>query len=242
MLKLEMIAIPGGTFLMGSPEDDKYPITEGSKNSERPQHQVTVKPFSMGKYPITQAQWRAIAKLPQVNKELEPNPSYFKGDDLPVESVSWNDAQEFCVRLSRMTNKIYRLPTEAEWEYACRAGTTTPFYFGNRITTKLANYNSNGTKEQYREKTTDVGSFPPNAFGLYDMPGNVWEWCQDDWHDNYIDAPIDGTAWADLSDNRKVLRGGSWYLHPVSCRSASRNWNNAVADYNNLSFRVVCST
>ncbi|MFM6537396.1 MAG: formylglycine-generating enzyme family protein [Microcystis panniformis] len=240
---IKMIAIPGGTFMMGSPEDDKYPITEGSKNSERPQHQVTVKPFSMGKYPITQAQWRAIAKLPQVNKELEPNPSYFKGDDLPVESVSWNDAQEFCARLSRMTNKIYRLPTEAQWEYACRAGTTTPFYFGNRITTKLANYNSNGTKEQYREKTTDVGSFPPNAFGLYDMPGNVWEWCEDGWHNNYEGAPIDGTAWKSVSIyiELKVIRGGAWYRYSEDCRSASRN---SVADFDNryVGFRVVCST
>ncbi|MFM6869920.1 MAG: formylglycine-generating enzyme family protein [Dolichospermum sp.] len=239
---IEMVLIPGGTVMMGSPEGER-----GSRREEKPEHQVTISPFSMGKYPITQAQWRAIAALEKVNIDLKSNPSYFKGDDLPVECVSWSHAQEFCARLSRIENKVYRLPTEAEWEYACRAETTTPFHFGETITTELANYDGNytygdGLKGVDRQQTTGVGSFPSNPFGLYDMHGNVWEWCEDTWHDNYKNAPTDGTAWADLSDNRKVLRGGSWYLHPVSCRSASRNWNNAVADYNNLSFRVVCST
>ncbi|MFM6549654.1 MAG: formylglycine-generating enzyme family protein [Dolichospermum sp.] len=241
MLKLEMIAIPGGTFVMGSSKNE-----EGSKGEERPQHEVTVKPFSMGKYPITQAQWRTVAELPQVNQKLQPNPSRFEGANRPVEQVSWYEAVEFCARLSRIENKVYRLPTEAEWEYACRAGTTTPLYFGDRITTELANYDGNytygdGLKGVHRKGTTDVGFFPPNLFGLHDMHGNVWEWCQDDWHDNYEGAPIDGSAWISLT-NRTVLRGGSWNYYPVLCRSASRNWNNAVVDYNNFGFRVVCST
>ncbi|MFM6724021.1 MAG: formylglycine-generating enzyme family protein, partial [Dolichospermum sp.] len=159
-------------------------------------------------------------------------------------SVSWNDAQEFCARLSRMTNKIYRLPTEAEWEYASRAGTTTPFYCGETISTDLANYNGDytygdGSKGQYREQTTDVGSFLANSFGLHDMHGNVWEWCQDDWHENYINAPDDGSAWISLS-NRKVLRGGSWYNYPKHCRLASRSYNVAGFAYDILGFRVVC--
>ncbi|MFM6269661.1 MAG: formylglycine-generating enzyme family protein, partial [Dolichospermum sp.] len=181
MLELEMINIPGGTFIIGSSENE-----EGSMNSERPQHQVTISPFSMGKYPVTQAQWRTVAALEKVNIDLAPYPSYFayfEGDNRPVEQVSWHDAIEFCARLSNYTKKLYRLPSEAEWEYACRAGTTTPFHFGDRITTDLANYDGNytygdGLKGVHRKGTTDVGFFPPNLFGLHDMHGNVWEWCQ----------------------------------------------------------------
>ncbi len=189
---LEMVAIPGGTFMMGAPKNE-----QGSRDDERPQHQVTVQPFFMGRYPVTQAQWRAVAALPQVNKELDPNPSYFKGDDRPVERISWYDGLEFCARLNFRINftagRDYRLPSEAEWEYACRAGTTTPFYFGETITTDLANYDGNYTygnapKGEFRQETTTVGSFPPNAFCLYDMHGNVWEWCADTWHDNYEGA------------------------------------------------------
>ncbi|MFM5938866.1 MAG: formylglycine-generating enzyme family protein, partial [Dolichospermum sp.] len=233
--------IPGGTFMMGSPENE-----EGSINSERPQHEVTIKPFLMGKYPVTQKQWRAVAALEKVNVDLEADPSYFEADpsyfednNLPVEHISWHEAVEFCARLSRMANKTYRLPTEAEWEYACRAGTTTPFYCGDKITTKLANYDRSYTYNDEQEGTTEVGSFPPNLFGLYDMHGNVWEWCQDTWHDNYEGAPIDGSAWISLT-NRKVLRGGSWNYYPVLCRSASRNWDNAKFNYDNFGFRVVC--
>jgi formylglycine-generating enzyme required for sulfatase activity len=189
---LEMVAIPGGTFLMGSPESE-----EGSYNRERPQHEVNVPPFFMGKYPVTQKQWRAVANLPQINRELDPNPSRFKGVTRPVETISWYEAVEFCDRLSEYTGKNYRLPSEAEWEYACRAGTTTPFHFGETITTEVANYNGNSTyasasKGQYRQKTTPVGSFEvANAFGLFDMHGNVWECCNDHWHQKYYkDSPI----------------------------------------------------
>ncbi|MFM6879092.1 MAG: formylglycine-generating enzyme family protein, partial [Dolichospermum sp.] len=205
----------------------------------RPQHEVTIKPFLMGKYPITQAQWEIVAALEKVNIDLGFYPSYFEDNRLPVEHISWHEAVEFCARLSRMTNKAYRLPTEAEWEYACRGGTTAPFYFGDRITTKLANYDGSYTDDDEQGETTEVGSFPPNAFGLHDMHGNVWEWCLDDWHDNYEGAPIDGSAWISLS-NKKVLRGGSWYNFSVYCRSACRICNAADFDDDNIGFRVVC--
>jgi formylglycine-generating enzyme required for sulfatase activity len=209
---LEMVAIPGGTFLMGSPESEPE-----RSDRESPQHTVTIQPFFMGKFPVTQAQWQAVASLPKVNIDLKPDPSNFKGANRPVEQVSWNDAVEFCARLSKATGREYRLPSEAEWEYACRAGTTTPFHFGETITTDLANYDGNytygsGSKGQYRKQTTDVGSFPANAFGLHDMHGNVWEWCQDTWHENYNGAPTDGSAWVDENANQniRILRGGSW--------------------------------
>ncbi|WP_414622069.1 formylglycine-generating enzyme family protein [Calothrix sp. CCY 0018] len=255
-IELEMVYIPDGTFTMGAPETE-----EGSSDSERPQHQVTLPFFFMGKYPITQAQWRAVAKLPQVERELNSEPSRFKGDNLPVEQVSWYDAVEFCARLSNHTRREYHLPSEAEWEYACRAGTTTPFHFGETITTDLANYRGTdneeykwsgsygqGPKGIYREKTTPVGSFDvANAFGLYDMHGNAWEWCLDDWHDNYEGAPTDGSAWVDTenqvdNDNRsQSLRGGSWLNNPAYCRSAYRSYSPTRDDGSNgIGFRVVC--
>jgi len=229
---LDMVAIPGGSFIMGSPEGEK-----GSTDRERPQHQVTIQPFYMGKYPITQAQWQAVAKLPQVNRKLERNPSRFKGGNRPVEYVAWYNAVEFCARLTSLTKRAYSLPSEAQWEYACRAGTTTPFHFGETLTTDLANYRGKyayggGPKGICREETTEVGSFGVvNAFGLYDMHGNVWEYCLDDWHNNYEGAPTDDSAWLDRNDNLSqgrayaVVRGGSWIDNPVLCRSASRSLN-----------------
>ncbi len=214
-VNLEMVAIPQGTFRMGSPqnEPERY-------NNEDLQHKVTVPAFFMGKYPVTQAQWQVVAGLPQVERELKPDPSNFKGADRPVEQVFWLDAVEFCQRLSQLTGKEYRLPTEAEWEYACRAGTTTPFHFGGTITPELANYNWWGsynkieiTKNKDFEGTTPMGQFGvANAFGLYDMHGNVWEWCADQWHSNYEGAPADGSAWIDETRSGQtsyVLRGGS---------------------------------
>jgi formylglycine-generating enzyme required for sulfatase activity len=237
---LEMVAIPGGSFLMGSPPG------EGSDN-EKPQHQVTVPPFFMGKYPVTQKQWEAVASLPKIARDLKSKPSHFKGDERPVESVNWYDAVEFCQRLSGQTGRQYRLPSEAEWEYACRAGTTTPFYCGETITTELANYNgnyvyANGQKGSYREETTPVMQFPPNPWGLYDMHGNVWEWCADTWHGNYTGAPSDGSAWLNNdNDSSIMLRGASWFNFPLRCRSAYRN-RNLGRDYFNddFGFRVVC--
>ncbi|SRR5579883_455001 len=249
-INLEMVLIPSGSFIMGSPEDE----LEQTEN-ESPQHLVNIKPFCIGKYPVTQAQWKAIAAMLQVNKELVRDLSYFKGDKRPVESVSWYDAVEFCNRLSAHTKRHYRLPSEAEWEYACRAGTTTPFHFGETITTDVANYQGTdneeykwsgsygkGPKGIYRGETTEVGSFDvANAFGLYDMHGNVWEWCADHWHENYQGAPTEGSAWLDNNDNDlRPLRGGSWYGLPENCRSACRG--QSILDYNlnYMGFRVVC--
>jgi formylglycine-generating enzyme required for sulfatase activity len=249
---LEMVYIPGGTFLMGSPGSDKMVYIPGSdkmvyipgsdksrSSSESPQHQVTVPSFFMGKYPVTQEQWRLVAALPKVKIDLESDPSRFKGYSLPVECVSWNDAQEFCARLSQKTNKAYRLPSEAEWEYACRGGTTTPFYFGETISTELANYDGNytyggGAKGEYRGKTTVVGKFPANPCGLYDMCGNVWEWCEDEWHKN-------GSALLSKNSMFRLLRGGSWDNIPGNCRSAFRNHCNLAYVSYSIGFRVVCS-
>jgi formylglycine-generating enzyme required for sulfatase activity len=251
-VKLNMLLINSGSFIMGAPENE-----ESSRDNERPQHKVTVPTFFMGQYPVTQAQWKFVASLPQVNHDLKLDPSRFKGDKRPVECVSWFEAVEYCDRLSKHTGRIYRLPSEAEWEYACRAGTTTPFHFGETITTDLANYRGTdnkeyewsgsygrGTKGIYREETTEVGSFGvANGFGLYDMHGNVWEWCEDHWHSNYEGAPTDGSAWLDKNENnsRRLLRGGSWYFSPVFCRSAYRDtYSNPDVDYLNFGFRVVC--
>ncbi|WP_392477406.1 SUMF1/EgtB/PvdO family nonheme iron enzyme [Nostoc sp. C110] len=232
---LEMVSISGGTYMMGSPE------CEGDAD-ERPRHKVTVKPFFMGKFPVTQAQWRVVAALPKVKQALNPNPSKFKGLDRPVENVSWYEAVEFCLRLSERTGRDYRLPSEAEWEYACRAGTTTSFHFGETITSELVSCTIE-TTSKFRRETTNVGSFEvANAFGLYDMHGLVWEWCADSWHNNYSDAPSDGTAWEVGGDiNRRVLRGGSWSFNAELCRSASRSWNESDGGLRVCGFRVVFS-
>ena len=240
---LDMALIPGGEFMMGSPESE-----EGHKRRESPQHRVYVPKFFMGCYPITQAQWRAVAVFPEVEQTLEFNPSRFKGDTRPVEQVSWDDAVEFCQRLSHHTGRNYRLPGEVEWEYACRGGTTTPFHFGETISTDLANYNGNlsygrGEKGEYAEATTPVGYFGvANAFGLYDMHGNVWEWCADYSSKKYEDVSNGIKVW--LSSDRKsgrVIRGGSWYYYPMYCRSAI--CYRVTPDYrvNDLGFRVASS-
>ena len=229
---LDMVSIPGGSFIMGAPQDE-----EKSRDYERPQHKVNIQSFLMGKFQVTQEQYEAITGK---------NPSHFKGENRPVETVSWNNAIEFCTKLSKLTGKQYRLPSEAEWEYACRAGTTTPFYFGETITTDLVNYNgkytyANAPKGKFREQTTDVGSFPANLFGLYDMHGNVWEWCVDDSYDNYQAAPTDGSAWVNNKNSFKVLRGGSWLDNPDYCRSASRSLFNSGLIVICYGFRVVCA-
>jgi formylglycine-generating enzyme required for sulfatase activity len=231
---LEMVAIPSGRYWMGD---------EG-----RMQRDVTVPPFFLGRYAVTQTQWRAVASLPVEQRELEADPSRFKGENRPVEHVSWWDAQEFCLRLSKLTGREYGLPSEAQWEYACRAGTTTPFHFGETLTTELANYEGSDIfakekKGSYRKQTTPVGSFSPNGFGLYDMHGNVWEWCEEHGHGDLSKAPKDGSAWIDAnaeSNASRVLRGGSWLNLPRNCRSASRYFSNPVNRYNGFGFRVVC--
>jgi formylglycine-generating enzyme required for sulfatase activity len=248
-VSIDMVYIPGGTFEMGSPETE-----EGHQERESPQHVVKVPAFFMGKYPVTQAQWKAVAdRLPQINHKLNPKPSRFDGNNYPVENVSWHDAIEFCARLSKLSDREYSLPSETQWEYACRAGTTTPFHFGETIGSSIANYRADeslgagkygkGELGEFRSKIAPVGSFKvANAFGLYDMHGNVWEWCMDQWHDSYINAPTDGSAWLDENSSKnveRVLRGGSWYDLPRACRSASRSWDGADGRGFDFGFRLL---
>ncbi len=217
---MELVYIEPGTFMMGSPEDE-----EARCDNEGPQHRVTLTSgFYMGVTEVTRAQWKAVTRR-------NPGRFRFRGNDLPVVRVSWKKAVAFCEKLSRLEGRTYRLPTEAEWEYACRAGTTTAFNTGATISTDQANYDGDftygsGRKGVYRAKTTTVGSFPANAWGLHDMHGNVYELCQDVWHDSYSGAPTDGSAWTRGGDqSRRVLRGGSWNDGPRFCRSANRNWD-----------------
>jgi formylglycine-generating enzyme required for sulfatase activity len=231
---LEMVAVPRGIFRMGSRPGQGY-------TDEWPQHSVIVSPFLLGKYPVTQAQWRAVmGSLP---------PCRGQGAGRPVDRVSWHDATRFCQRLSQRTGHAYRLPSEAEWEYACRAETITPFSCGETITTDLANYCGEHTfraepKGIYRHGTTDVGSFLPNAYGLYDMHGNVWEWCADTWHDDYTAAPVNGQAWAGARDAHsaaRVLRGGCWHDPPDLSRSAARLRQDAKEAEDFFGMRVALS-
>jgi eukaryotic-like serine/threonine-protein kinase len=237
---IEMVEIPGGAFLMGSPDSEANRFS-----NEGPQHQVTVLSFFVGKYAVTQKQWRAVSRLPKIELDLNGDPSHFKGDNLPVEAASWKEVMEFCNRLSKATGKTYRLPTEAEWEYACRAGTTTPFAFGETITPETVNYNGNypyglASKGRYRKQTVPVGSLGvANGFGLYDMHGNVWEWCLDTWHENYNGAPGDGNVWEGGDTQKRVLRGGSWRYFGSLSRAANRDgYAPDLRDYN-VGFRVV---
>jgi formylglycine-generating enzyme required for sulfatase activity len=257
---LTMVKIPPGTFLMGSPEGESMRLPE-----EGPQHEVTLDSFLMAQTPITQAQWRAVVgwqtkEGERWGKELDPAPSGSQGeisrlleretnpDQRPVERVSWFDAIEFCSRLSQRTGRTYTLPSEAQWEYACRAGSTTPFHCGVTISTELANYVGNysyeyGPKGTDREQTTEVASFPANSWGLHDMHGNVLEWCQDHWHATYKGAPKDGSAWLipkAQEDELRLLRGGCWSSSPWNCRSSKRNRHQPgiVGDFAGL--RVVC--
>jgi formylglycine-generating enzyme required for sulfatase activity len=264
---IKMVAISGGEFLMGSLKGN---------DQERPQHRVVVPSFYMGMHSVTQAQWRAVARMKRVERDLKPEPSTFKGDDRPVERVSWEDTQEFCRRLSRATRKAYRLPSEAEWEYACRAGTTTLFHFGPTITSEHANYNGSypsglGPAGINRNETTPVDFFNiANDFGLYNMHGNVWEWCEDEWHNSYDgpNRPDDGTAWvsskndmetirvaqrarklwsnkSDSEDIRNlyVVRGGSWSGLCHDCSCAHRDYGFHTDDFvGTFGFRVVVSS
>jgi eukaryotic-like serine/threonine-protein kinase len=230
-VRLDLIHIPGGTFQMGSPH-------LSGESDERPQHIVTIKPFMMSKCLLTQGQWKAILrKLP---------PCRFKGDQLPVERVSWKDAQTFCKRLSAKTGQHYHLPSESQWEYACRAGTGTPFSFGETLTVEVANLNGEHTFGEeprgfYRHVTNEGGTFPPNAFGLHDMHGNLWEWCKDNWLDDYSSSPRDDSSYQDVKSPYHVARGGSWHEPPSLCRSASRLRVLQTDADEVMGFRVVCS-
>ena len=236
-ISLEMVAIPGGEFLMG---------TDDSGGEENPQHLVKVSPFFLSKYPITQIQWRAVASMPKVKLDLDLEPSHFQGDTRPVERITKEEAIEFCVRLWQYTGKLYCLPSEAQWEYACRANTKTPFHFGETITTDLANYDGESSSENepvgiFRQETLPVGSFPPNAFGLYDMHGNVFEFCADNWHDDYQDAPNDDKSRIGGNDEYVAIRGGGWKSNVFRCRSVNRNDDFRKCDirYSDVGFRVA---
>ena len=212
-----MVEIPAGSFLMGSSECEPE-----KRANELPQHNVDVKSFYLGKFPVTQTQWIAVMKtLPKTGET-------FRGDNFPVVNVWLEKAIEFCARLSDLTGKQFRLPSESEWEYACRTGTNTPFSFGETITADLANFDgeqpfTQTPKSRFRKHLTSVGYFAPNNFGLFDMHGNVWEWCADIWHENYLGAPNDGSAWLENGDQGYcVQRGGSWIDRASNCRSAFR--------------------
>lgn len=239
---LTMMKIPSGSFLMGSPDTEPQ-----AYENEQPQHPVTISSFCLNQSPITQAQWKAVANFPQVRYALDPDPSKFKGSNRPVERVSWYEAVEFCQRMSQQTGRYYRLPSEAEWEYACRAGTTTPFHFGKKLPPELANFNhsnfSLGNNEKLNQGTTPVGSFQvANAFGLFDLHGNVYEWCADHWHDNYQGAPTDGSPWLSDDENTpRLLRGGFWLNYASHCRSAYRNYSLPQTKSSPIGFRVACS-
>ncbi len=249
-LSIKMIIVPGGSFMMGSPEGEL-----DSHRNEKPQRLVTVPSFAIGQFVVTQAQWKTIASFPKVKQKLNSSPSYHSGDDLPVERIGWLEAVEFCSRLTRLTRKLYRLPSEAEWEYACRAGTTTALNIGPTITTDFANYRGTddvrddqtisgsygeGPKGNYRGRTTPAQTFSANNFGLFDTHGNVWEWCADDWHKNYDGAPIDGSVWDASNDSgSKVTRGGSYGFTPRLCRSAIRDSNSSNYRYGDLGFRLL---
>ena len=204
---------------------------------------VSIRPFLIGKYPITQAQWQAV---------MGNNPAKFIVADTtqskkPVERVSWLDCNLFCKQLSKIIGRELRLPTEAEWEYACRGRTNTPFHYGFTIDTQLANYNGediygSGFEGENRNETTDVDLFPPNKFGLHDLHGNVAEWCADSWHDNYNNAPTDGSAWTNNNPkDMRVLRGGSWLHLPGSCRCAQRIKSDPKSKSDAFGFRIAAS-
>jgi len=223
---LKFAAIPGGTFTMGAPKDEA-----GSYDGERPQHQVTVKPFHMQTTPVTQAMWERV---------MGKNPADTKGSARPVESVSWWDILQFLKRLNLPNpDRNYRLPSEAEWEYACRAGTSSRFYSGDDDSDldQVGWHDDNSFGQTHR-----VGQLKPNSWGLYDMHGNVWEWCSDIWQDNYNGAPTDGSAWTEDGDSHsRVLRGGSWHSVPDFCRSAYRSRRRVSGRGDSIGFRLAFS-
>ena len=268
---LTMLWIPPGRFWMGSPADELE-----RREEEGPQHPVQLQGFFISQTPITQAQWRAVAEQDEQalwRHKLKPNPSFFHPDhwqgqdgpmkaqlgrllagetttdDRPVEGVSWHQALEFCHRLGRLTGRSYTLPSEAQWEYACLAGTAKPYAFGGSINSDLANYSGSAVSGSdlsggHFKQTTPVRMFPANAWGLHDSHGNVWEWCFDHWHDNYVGAPDDCRPWL-WKDSRwlsreRVIRGGSWNSEAFECRAACRSSSAPLVTDSKIGFRVVC--
>jgi eukaryotic-like serine/threonine-protein kinase len=234
---LTMVKIPAGKFIMGSPVAE-----EGRELHEQPQHPVNIAEFYLGQTQVTQAQWAEIFHDKSIG--------YSKNSQLPVHSINWIEAIDFCDRLSVRTGHKYRLPSEAEWEYACRATTTSPFSYGDTILPSIANINgqhpyAQAPKSGFREQVTPVATFPPNLFGLYDMHGNLWEWCLDEWFDNYQDAPTDGSARGQIAvrdgQQHRVVRGGSWFSYGRICRAASRAGLFASFRHQYYGLRVVCT-
>lgn len=226
-LQLHMVAIEGGSFMMGSDLEVE----------EQPIHEVILDDYYIGMFEVTQHQWKTI---------MGHNPSRYKGDSLPVEQISWNTVQRFLTKLNTLTGKNYRLPTEAEWEYAARAGTSSLFHFGDCLSTDQANYNGNFPYKTcptgvYRKKHLPVGSFAPNAWGLYDIHGNVWEWCNDIYADEYYkSSPKENPQGAEKGTYR-VIRGGGWGYFADGCRSANRGFYGASISYDGIGLRLVCS-
>jgi formylglycine-generating enzyme required for sulfatase activity len=233
----EMIVVPAGTFVMGAPETEL-----GYNDTDGPQRVVMIRhPFAIGKFEVTFAEWEACVADGGCQGNPSPLDEGWGRGRKPVINVSWEDAKQYVAWLSRTTHKPYRLPAEAEWEYAARAGTTSPFSTGSTITTDQANFqdhfnaaNDDESRTHYRQQSIEVGSFPPNGWGIYDIHGNVWEWVEDSWHENYMEAPGSGLSWPDGDLSYRVLRGGSWYSLATDVRSASRR--REVPDYRSAEF------
>lgn len=258
-VNLEMVLIPGDNFWMGSPQQDSARIIKEYERigktreysgqlfqNETPQGPVKVVSFYMSRFEVTQRQWGRVAEYAKSQIDLKPSPSFFRGDNRPAEQVSWEEANEFVERLKKKTKRAYRLPSEAEWEYAARAGTTTPFHFGDTVTPELVNYDGRypwglANPGLNRQQTYDVGSSNvANAFGLFDMHGNVFEWCMDPWHSTYQGSPSEATVWEVNGDLRyRIIRGGSYMTPAVYCRTAGRAADNPAGRFPNVGFRVV---
>ncbi len=238
----EMVVIPAGEFLMGSPEDEK-----NRREHEGPQHRAVIPvPFALSKCAVTFDEFDHFVR--ENGYGHKPDDKDWGRGRRPAIDLSWRDAVAYCRWLSEETGHDYRLPTEAEWEYACRAGTTTPFHFGETISTDQANYDGgfiygNGQKGKFRHQTMEVGQFPANAFGLHDMHGNVWEWCADryekDAYEKYIDGFYPDKVGGKKSRRVRVLRGGSWHSLPWNLRSAGRNGNYTVLQDSSFGFRIA---
>jgi formylglycine-generating enzyme required for sulfatase activity len=239
---IAMIQIPAGRLLIGSPDKEAE-----RQCHEGPPRLMRLSSFFLGQTTVTQAQWKVVAGWPKQKRELNPDPSRFKGANRPVERVSWEDAIEFCLRLIQRTRRRYGLPSESQWEFACKAGTISPYAFGETLTTGLANYDGSftygsGPLGVYRGKSTDVASFPANAWGLHEMHGNVWEWCLDSYASSYNITPCDGSPLLMDGGVQRVLRGGSWATFPSFCRSSSRYRRRQGYSDHDVGFRVCCFT
>jgi formylglycine-generating enzyme required for sulfatase activity len=237
----EMVVAQAGTFMMGAPDDEPE-----RRPAESPRHEVTfARPFAVGRHAVTRGQFAAFVKATNhKTSDRWRNPGFQQDDSHPAVCIRWEDVSAYAAWLAGITGQPYRLLSEAEWEYAARAGTSTPFWWGGSITPAQANYDGRslyaggGSKGEFRRGTVPVGSFDPNAWGLYNVHGNVWEWCEDTWHDTYAGAPTDGSAW--VSQGTKggcVVRGGSWVDLPGDLRAAQRDGN--AVEYDLIGVRVA---